>query len=93
MSKTTTQTTSKLKHRGVHGYRLQDTNNRREIVFSKQWREINRLDPDFLSTLLGRTATQEDATVAATIIQYLGTKSGFMELEEMIKKSTGYVKL
>lgn len=83
----------KLTHRGVNDYRLNDSRNRRESVFAKHWREINRLNPKLLSNLLGRDATQEDATVAATIVQYLGQKEGFRELEEMLKKSTGLIKV
>jgi hypothetical protein len=84
---------SKLTHRGANDHRLQDSKNRREAVFAKQWRELNRLNPNFLSSLLGREATQQDAEVAATVLQYLGTREGFKELEEMIKKSTGLIKI
>lgn len=83
----------KLIHKGVNHYRLNNSANRREAVFCKQWRELNRLNPNFLSSLLGREATQQDAEVAATVLQYLGTREGFKELEEMIKKSTGLIKI
>lgn len=83
----------KLTHRGANDHRLQDSKNRREAVFCKQWRELNRLNPNFLSSLLGREATQQDAETAATVVQYLGTREGFKELEEMIKKSTGLIKI
>lgn len=83
----------KIIHKGVNDYRLKDTRNRREAVFAKHWREMNRLNPKLLSNLLGREVTQEDATVAATVVQYLGQKEGFKELEEMIKRSMGLVKL
>lgn len=84
---------SKLVHKGVNQNRLNDTRNRREIVFAREWRDFNRLNPEFLSSLLGREATQEDAETAASVIQYLGTKEGWKNLQEILKKCIGMIKI
>lgn len=83
----------KIVHKGINAYRLQDTGNRKEIVYAKAWRELNRLEPDFLKKLLGREPTENDAEIAATVIQWLGTKSGANMVEDCLKKSTGLVKI
>lgn len=82
---------TKLVHRGYKDHQLKDTSRRKEIIFAKGWRELNRLDPDFLSRLLGRPATQDDAIIAATVVQWLGEKKGIQFLEDNLKKCQGMV--
>ena len=83
----------KIIHKGINDYRLKDSRHRKEIVFAKAWRELNRLNPDFLTKLLGRPVNQNDAEVAATVIQSLGEKNNFTWLEETLKKCQGLVKI
>jgi hypothetical protein len=82
-----------LQHKGVNSHRLNDSSNRKEAVFAKYWKELNRLDPTFLPRLMGREVTQVDAEVAATVVQYFGTREGFKELQEMVKKASGLIKV
>lgn len=82
---------SKLVHRGINVHRLQDVRNKKEIILAKAWRELNRLNPEFLGHLLGREPSQSDAETAATIIQALGERKNFLWLEETLKKCQGLV--
>ena len=84
---------SKQQHKGARAYRLQDSSNRKEIVFAKGWREFNRLNPNFLSTLLGREPTEQDYESMATITQWMGTKEGMRFVEDCLKKCQGLVKI
>lgn len=87
MSKDTPQ------HKGAQAYRLQDSSNRKEIVFAKEWREFNRLNPNFLSSLLGRNPTDSDRESIATIIQWMGTKNGLKFIESSCEKCKGLIKV
>lgn len=76
----------------------------RERVFAEAWEKENS-PPSFLNGGAGASQwlmhgdgvtpyangelTQEEATVAATVVQWLGTSCGFSFLEETLKKA-GY---
>lgn len=71
-----------LKHQGIHFERLNPTlNNPREVAFAEQWR-IEQSQGNVLHHLIGRCPTQEEATVAATVIQWLGSNVGMSFIEE-----------
>lgn len=86
-------TAVKIVHRGANDWRLKDARNKKEIVLAKAWRELNRLNPNFLSKLLGREVGEDEAQIAATIVQWAGTSEGSKFFEENLKKASGIVKL
>jgi hypothetical protein len=70
-----------IKHEGRATYRLKT--NPIEHVFAYQWRELNNRERGVLEYLLAENPndprgemTQRDATVAATVIQWLGSPLG-----------------
>lgn len=68
-------------HIGLHCRRLliNDATGRRENAFIDEWNKLNTfssISSSGLTALLGRGPTQEEATLAATIIQWLGTNCG-----------------
>ena len=87
----------KLKHEGMNLNRLtKEADNPREVVFAEMWkRENSRRRMSLLAWILkdwvkdpcGRDAnevSQHDATVAATVIQWLGTNVGASFLTDVI---------
>lgn len=74
-----------MKHEGVSTYRLHpDANNPREVALAKAWKEQNERGHT-LQWLIGDNHSQRDATVAATIIQWLGSNVGAAFLRDVIK--------
>lgn len=82
----------KLVHNGLKSYLLQDSKHRKQIVFARAWKELQKNRPDLLEKLLEKNPTQEDATNLATLIQWLGG-DGFKWLEEIMKKCNGLIKV
>ncbi|MHC4298783.1 MAG: hypothetical protein ACYS7Y_16015 [Planctomycetota bacterium] len=81
-----------IKHEGRATYRLKS--NPLEQVFANQWRELNNRQRGVLEYLLAENPnyprgemTQRDATVAATVIQWLGSPLGQLFLGEVKKHS------
>ena len=63
-----------MRHTANNTHRLQA--NPKEQVFSNAWKVFNNLDENALSNLSGisiNDVTQEHATLAASIIQWLGS--------------------
>lgn len=48
-----------------------------EAVYVAQWQQVNAPGRDLLVKILGRWPTEEEADVAANVIQWLGTAVGF----------------
>jgi len=82
-----------IKHEGFYANRL-NTDNPREVAFAEEWylqndRRTGALNGT-LAWLLGiggkpiQKITQHDASVAATVIQWLGSNVGFSFLEEAL---------
>lgn len=85
----------RAKHVGRYVDRL-TKDNPREVSFAERWAEENNermLAGDSfgctLEVLLGRKATQLDATSAATLMQWLGSNVGFSFMEESLRRA-GY---
>jgi hypothetical protein len=73
-----------IKHIGIFSGRLaKSQNNPREVAFYEQWKKEQE-DGHTLQHLIGNKLTQRDATVAATVIQWLGSNIGMSFLEESI---------
>lgn len=62
-----------LDHSGTNHDRL---NRLPEAVYVEQWQRANAPGRDLLVNILGRWPTQEEADVAADVIQWLGTAVG-----------------
>lgn len=74
-------------HVGLHSGRLlPNRNNTRERVFADQWR-LENSQYDTLRKLLPGYS-QRDATVAATIVQWLGSNCGLAFLTNTMERST-----
>lgn len=76
---------------GLHTDRLTDPRNGEELRFVKAWKKLKK-DSAILSWLLGNGSTRaavsaRDTSVAATVVQWLGTETGVEFL-----RSLGYVK-
>ena len=98
-----TRSDGPIEHIGVYAERLDAARKamRREIVFSNHWKalcEKGLLQDLFLkSNVTGIEAdkqplikiNQRDATIAATLIQFLGSPRGFTVLEKMLEEA-GY---
>ena len=87
---------AKLVHQGFYPLRAnpegQYADQRREAALSFLWSQENDVNKHLLEDLLNpaiHTTTQEHASVAATIIQWLGSEVGFNFLKEALNKS-GY---
>ena len=84
-----------MKHVGLHANRLSvKADNPREVAFARQWRKENDWDKpgtqssagNILRTLIP-DATQHDATVVATVMQWLGSNVGMSFLGDVIRAS------
>lgn len=88
-----------LVHRGLNHVRtlhdLQYRDREREAAFANAWETANPNDPEILAALpplmseLIPGCTQEQASAAATVVQWLGTGVGFEFLEQALTKA-GY---
>jgi hypothetical protein len=92
----------KIEHKGLHTNRLHpDAENPREVAFSQEWAEQNERRTGkphgTLEYLLGDGTgpcsfagivhpTQDQATVAATVIQWLGSNVGMSFLANALEK-------
>ena len=84
-----------MKHVGLHAHRLDPrADNPREIAFAGQWAKENEHDRPGTQSSVGnilRTlvpdAGQRDATVAATLMQWLGSNVGMCFLCDVIGDS------
>lgn len=83
-----------MKHEGLSINRLKpEAENPREVVFAKRWRKEND-DPSLrrgtLACLLRgggkEVLTQDEATVAATVVQWLGSPVGFSFLTDVLNE-------
>ena len=83
-----------MKHVGLHANRLDPrADNPREVAFARQWAKENDHDEctrcsagNILRTLVP-DAKQRDATVAATLMQWLGSNVGMCFLGDVIHDS------
>ena len=76
-----------MKHEGFSKDRLKpERENQREVAFSEAWKRENGYgrNGNHLVDQLIPDATQRDATVAATIIQWLGSNVGIGFLRDVI---------
>jgi hypothetical protein len=86
----------KIKHEGSHLYRLHpDAGNPLEVIYAEAWEKQNErrsgMPHGTLEYLAGNgqdpvAVTQEQATIAATVIQWLGSPVGQRFVEECLKK-------
>jgi len=78
-----------MKYEGFSKNRLaKGANNPKEVVFAKQWKKDNSHDKyNPLIKSLIPDCTQRDATVASTIIQWLGSSVGTCFLCDVINES------
>lgn len=79
---------AKLTHRGLFHNRTRLQHNQREALFARAWEQENAErshfgEPRIEQLLPG--CTQEQATAAATVIQWLGSQVGFYFLQEVLK--------
>lgn len=79
---------AKLSHRGLFHNRTRLQHNQREALFARAWEQENAErahfgEPRVEQLLPG--CTQEQATAAATVIQWLGSQVGFNFLQEVLK--------
>lgn len=79
--------------KGRNSYRLKDTSTRKEQVFAKTWRELNKEHPNLIKNLLGEDPTDEQIEVLCTLVQWFGTREGFKFVDETMKKCTGLIKV
>lgn len=94
----------KVTHRSNHYYRtkIKDAIGRREKIFARAWEKENQLIQRFtfggicskLDELMVQNnclipVSQEAATAAATVVQWLGTNIGFTFLETTLREA-GY---
>jgi len=84
-----------VEHVGLYANRLlARADNPREVAFARQWAKENEYDSpgtqgsagNILRTLVPGS-TQRDATVAATLIQWLGSNIGMCFLSDVIRDS------
>lgn len=73
-----------LRHVGLAKHRLKE-DNPREVAFTKVWKRENKNSYRLLTLI--KDASQRDADVAATIIQWLGSNVGIAFLNSVIKAS------
>lgn len=89
-----------IKHIGQFSGRLQYPGNERELAFARQWTKENKpgINRSLLLQLVchdsdGRDVVreleQQEATTAATVIQWLGSNVGWSFLQEALE-SCGY---
>jgi hypothetical protein len=87
---------SSIKHKGLRTYRFKFNDNPMERVFAEAWVEENRVvsGNSLLDHLLAEDpnrprgeVSQRDATVAATVIQWLGSPVGQCFLQDVVEKS------
>lgn len=66
-----------IRHKGLH---VKHAKSLLEGIYSGRWKEINAASPSALECILGgdvpRLVTQDEATTAATVIQWLGSTDG-----------------
>lgn len=80
-----------MKHEGLHANRLKREHNALEKAFADKWKQENAGANPLLNQLLATNdtflsaASQRDATVAATIIQWLGSEVGSGFIDEVRK--------
>lgn len=78
-------------HFSIHHDRIKDSDRYREKVFANLWQECNNSADGILEVILRENRlvvmTQRDATIAATLVQWLGTNIGqeFLYQVEMAK--------
>jgi len=78
--------TEALKHVGLYSSRLDlKQDNPREIAFAAQWAKEQKQGRILFHLL--PNASQRDAEVAATIIQWLGSNVGMSFIEEVLDSS------
>ena len=76
-----------LKHQRLHP----EAGNPREIIFARRWEDENTGMRSVLNWLLGPhnqqvDVTERERTVAATVVQWLGSPIGFNFLEEALEE-------
>jgi hypothetical protein len=75
-----------MNHDGLHVNRLDPrADNPREVAFARQWKEENE-NGHILKHLIPYV-TQRDATVAATLMQWLGSNVGMCFLCDVVRDS------
>jgi len=88
--------TATIKHKGIHQNRLNLNRNQLERDFAKAWEEMNAVNSEGYSALdhlLSENnnnptmSSQRDASVAATVIQWLGSGVGQGFIADVMKKS------
>lgn len=98
-----TRSDGPIEHIGVYAERLDPTRKamRRELLFSTRWKAL--CEDGFLQSLFLKSnitgiesdtqplikISQRDATIAATLIQFLGSPRGFSMLEKLLEEA-GY---
>lgn len=77
-----------IEHVGLHPNRIE--NGVLENAFSELWRKENSPDQSMptLAGILGRHPTQDEATLAATVIQWLGSNVGRCFVSEAHRNAT-----
>lgn len=77
-----------MKHQGLHTNRLtKAADNPREVAFAEEWEKENSSafhNRPTLEYLLGMPAGIRDTTVAATIVQWLGSNVGMSFLRNAL---------
>lgn len=77
-----------IRHEGVSVHRLRpEADNPREVAFAEAWKNRNTHFHRTLVDLVGPEVSQRDATVAATIVQWLGSPVGSCFLCDVINAS------
>jgi hypothetical protein len=82
-----------LEHKGHRAHRCDDKNNLLERIFAEEWASLNQGSRCTLEYMLADEVnkprgevSQRDATVAATVIQWLGTDVGQCFLRTVLEK-------
>ena len=72
---------TKTKHQGISRHRLKD--NPLEAIYANEW---EKQAPHTLGYLIGEDYNQRDATVTATMIQWLGSPVGQSFVRDILEE-------
>lgn len=88
----TTNIKPKRNYRGRNANRLKYPDSGKEVIFSKAWREFNTDHPNAIKDMLGEEPTDEQVELLSTLFQWLGSKNGFVLVDQTVRKCLGILK-
>jgi hypothetical protein len=88
----TTNIKPKRNYRGRNANRLKYPDARKEVVFSKAWKDWNIDHPNTIKDILGEEPTDEQVELLSTLVQWLGSSKGFVFCDQTVRKCLGILK-